>query len=171
MNISFSNTHEDEKILKFLDKQVDDFTNYLEQTYPTDERTKRLISKLCGVGLLPFRRGRRDGSYNSGMFDHSTGILYISPRDGNGNVRSQESLNRSIVHELGHGTRHKYPGEKSHSIDWESAWKFFLKIATNELGWRVEAPCSSMVFYGLTYDDCQNCVWETSYCPTGKRFD
>ena len=169
--LGFKDIHEDERTLRYLKKQIATFKKHLLEKYPNDPRTKALMTKFVDVQLLPFRKGSVSDSYNSGVFDHSTGILRIAPRDGRGVLRNNESLNKSIVHELGHGTRHKYIGESSHSNEWADSWKFFLKIATKELGWRVEAPCSSVTFYGLTYEDCPSCVWEQSpnSCPKGKR--
>ena len=92
--------------------------------------------------------------------------MWVASRDGSGNMRDERSLNKSITHELAHGTRNKYFGETSHSEDWKKAWKRFLKIATEELGWKVEAPCSSKQFYGLTEEDCPKCVWEDRECDT-----
>lgn len=170
-NLSFRDTHDDERTLRFLRSQVDTFKKYLMKNYPNDPRTKTMLAKLTDVQLLPYRKGSTSDSYNSGMFNHQTGVLHIAPRDGNGVLRTAESLNKSICHELGHATRWKYIGESSHSDEWSDAWKFFLKIATRELMWKVEAPCSVSTFYGLKYEDCENCLWEmdVNSCPKGKK--
>lgn len=167
--LTMGDTHRDEKTLRFLKKQVDIFIKHLERNYPGESFTKNLISKFSDVQLLPFKRGSTPTSYISGMFDHSAGTLLVASRDGSGNIRGEQSLNKSITHELAHGTRFKYPGETSHSDNWKKSWKRFLKIATDELGWEVEAPCSSKQFYGLSYEDCPNCVWEDRECEEGVK--
>jgi hypothetical protein len=165
-SISFHDSHDDEHTLRFLQSQIQTFVKHLRDTYPDSEYTKNLLAKFSDVQLLPFKRGSAPHTYTSGMFDHSNGVLYVAARDGTGSPRDEPSLNKSICHELAHGTRFKYPGETSHSGDWKSAWKKFLKIATEELGWRVEAPCSSMKFYDLQKSDCPNCVWDSEECAT-----
>jgi len=151
-------THEDAASLEYIRKTVEKFKEHLESKYREDERTKALLSKLRGVRLLPQKR--RGNTYNSGLFSHPTGLLMISARDGQGRLRTHGSLNKSIVHELAHATRFKYPGETSHSTTWKSAWVFFLNIATKDLGMEVDVPCSSVTFYGLEKRDCPDCDWE-----------
>ena len=163
-SISFNESHEDERTLRFLQSQIQTFIKHLKDKYPDEELTKNLLAKYSNAQLLPFRKGAKDNTYTSGLFDHSTGILKIAARDGGGTLRDKTSLNKSICHELAHGTRFKFIGETSHSNEWKEAWKQFLKIATEELGWQVEAPCSSMKFYDLKKSDCPNCVWDEENC-------
>jgi hypothetical protein len=154
--LNFSDTHDDEQITRFLTRQVDTFVKYLREHYSDKEYTKNLIKKFTGVQLLPYTKGNTPSSYISGMFDHSTGMLKVAARDGSGKIRDEESLNKSITHELAHATRMKYPGEQSHSNEWKRVWKIFLHIATEELGWTVDASCQ---FYGLSPKDCPKCIW------------
>jgi hypothetical protein len=163
-SISFHETHDDEQVLRFLQSQIQMFIKHLKDKYPDEELTKNLLAKYSNVQLLPFRKGAKDNTYTSGLFDHSTGILKVAARDGSGTLRDNLSLNKSICHELAHGTRFKFIGETSHSNEWKKAWKRFLKIATEELNWEVEFPCSSMKFYGLTEKDCPNCVLDNEEC-------
>jgi hypothetical protein len=164
LTTSFREIHDEERALRYLKSKVAEFVGHLRQNYPDDELTKNLLAKLSDVQLLPYKKGNTPQTYTSGLFDHSAGIIRIAARDGAGNVRDELSLNKSVVHELAHGTRFKYIGETSHSNEWKDAWKKFLKIATEELGWKVEAPCSSKVFYGLTEADCPNCKWDKEEC-------
>jgi hypothetical protein len=161
-SVSFHDSHEDERVLRYLKSRIGIFIDHLKKVYPDEDFTKNVMAKYSDVQLLPFKKGHTPQTYTSGLFDHSTGILHIAARDGSGRLRDDASLNKSIVHELAHGTRFKYPGETSHSDDWKKAWKKFLKIATDELHWEVEAPCSSKSFYGLSELDCPNCNWEIS---------
>lgn len=168
-SLTMGDIHQDEKTLRFLKKQVDIFIKHLKSRYPGESFTNNLISKFSDVQLLPFKKGSTPTSYISGMFDHKTGTLHVASRDGSGNMRDERSLNKSITHELAHGTRNKYFGETSHSDDWKKAWKRFLKIATEELNWEVEAPCSSKQFYGLDTSDCPKCIWEDRDCKAGVK--
>lgn len=167
--------HEDARTLKYVQSTVDRVKRHLATHHHEDERTKFLLAKLRGVRLLQTRGSSRSGTYNSGMFSHGTGILYVAPRDNKGNLRDEKSLNKTIVHEMAHASRFKYPGEKSHSAKWKNTWVFFLNVCTKELGMDVDMPCSSVTFYGLSKDDCPTCEWETdpTSCPpyTGPPAD
>lgn len=154
----------EDRVIRFIERQTTEFVKYLREKYPNDQMTKNLLAKFSGVQLLTYMKGNTNKSYISGLFDHATGVLKIAPRDSAGNIRDEQSLNKSIVHELAHATRFKYIGETSHSNDWKTAWKKFLKIATEDLGWKVESNCSSQKFYGLTPGDCPNCVWDNEEC-------
>jgi hypothetical protein len=157
--ISFRESHDDERILRFLKTKIQQFVRHLQTTYPDDQLTNNVLAKVTDVQLLPYKKGSTPTTYTSGLFDHSTGTIRIAARDGSGKLRDEPSLNKSIVHELAHGTRFKYIGEHSHSDEWKTAWKRFLRIATEDSGWDVEAPCSSYQFYGLTPDECPRCDW------------
>lgn len=158
--------HEDSATLRYLETTIDSIKKHLLTYHKDDERTKGLLAKFRGVQLLQ-PKSSSPGTYNSGMFSHSTGILYVAPRDNNGRQRTEKSLNKTIVHELAHATRFKYPGEDSHSTSWKSAWVFLLNVCTKELGMAVDVPCSSVTFYGLSKADCPGCDWETdpTFCP------
>jgi len=158
------NNYDEDRVTRFIERQSSAFVKHLRERYPDDKMTKNLLAKFSGVQLLTYMKGNTPSSYISGLFDHSTGILKIAPRDSAGNIRDEQSLNKSIVHELAHATRFKYIGETSHSDDWKKAWKKFLKIATEDLGWDVESNCSSQRFYGLTKNDCPNCIWNDREC-------
>lgn len=167
--ITMWDSHQDEKTLRYLKKQVGVFINHLKTNYPGESFTNNLLAKFSDVQLLPYKKGSTPTSYISGLFDHGNGTLKVAVRDGGGNVRDEASLNKSITHELAHGTRFKYIGETSHSNEWKETWKRFLKIATEDLGWTVEAPCSSKQFYGLQEADCPKCTWEDRECDTSVK--
>jgi hypothetical protein len=168
-SVSFNESHGDERTLRFLHSQIQTFIKHLKDNYPDEKLTKNLLAKYSNVQLLPFRKGAKANTYTSGMFDHSNGTLKVAARDGDGTLRIDPSLNKSICHELAHGTRFKFIGETSHSNEWKNAWKKFLKIATEELHWEVELPCSSMKFYGLKKSDCPNCVSDNEECVATEK--
>lgn len=159
-------TAEDAKALEYVRSQTNAFKRHLVAKYPADPRTKALLAKFKDIALLESKSSEpSSGSggssvYNSGMFSHKTGRMSVAPRDGNGNIRSAGSLNKTIVHELAHATRFKYLGEDAHSDEWKSSWLFFLKIATEELGWDVEASCSAVTYYGLDKNQCPGCNFD-----------
>lgn len=155
----------DARALTYVRRAVDEFTAHLKAAYPDDPRTKALLAKLRDVRLLyPSDASPSSDatSYNSGVFSHTTGTLMVAPRDGRGAPRPEGSLNKTILHELAHATRFKHLGESSHSTAWKSAFVWFLTVATGELGWHVDLPCSVVTFYGLSQSDCPMCAWASS---------
>ena len=153
----------DAGVLQYIRRRVDEFKEHLQATYPADPRTEALVAKLLDVRLLE-PKTKSGVSYNSGVFSHTTGTLGVAPRDGRGVVRSESNLNKTIVHELAHATRFKHPGESSHSKEWKSSFVWFLGVATEELGWTVDLPCSVETFYGLGRKDCPMCEWSNQAC-------
>ena len=152
---------EDSRMLAHIRKNVTQFKDHLVSRHKDDPRTVALLAKLRDVQLLPPRPGSAPGTYNSGLFVHSTGVLMVAPRDGSGKLRSDASLNKTILHELAHATRFKHLGESSHSKQWKEAFAWFLDIATRELGMEVELGCSAVKYYGLAREHCPWCIWDT----------
>ncbi len=148
---------EDARILTYVTTTVNAIKKHLLQHHPDSHHTKALLAKLHDVKLLEMKSNGR--MFNSGGFNHLTGTLLVAPRDGNGRVRSEGSLNKTILHELAHGTRFKHIGEASHSELWQAAFEFFLRVGTEEMGLAVEMNCSAVSFYGVSMETCRRCIW------------
>lgn len=162
----------DERVLTWIEERVDEFIDHVQDKYPGDQRVNDLLDKFSHVELLDADESQpRDGTWKNGKFKHSTGVLYVAPRDQHGTLRTPSSLMKTIVHELAHATRNKTPGETSHSQQWKQTWLWFLKIATQELGWQVDIKCAECTFYGLCdKSSCPKCTWLQELCRpyTGK---
>lgn len=157
----------DRDTLEWLRTRVDTFVRHLATNYPDDPRTLAVQEKLNDVRLLSQSEAEREesGTWKNGKFKHSTGVLYCAPRDTEGRTRTESSLHKTIVHELAHATRFKYPGETSHSQQWKQTWLWFLQIATQELGWKVDIKCAECTFYGLCDRSvCPKCNWMQNLC-------
>lgn len=154
------------EVLRFVRAKVDEFTQHLVDTHPDDPRTHILLEKLRRVKLLPsFESAPEDGSWKNGKFKHSVGTMYVAARDTRGDIRTESSLLKTVVHELAHATRHKEPGESSHSQAWKQTWLWFLGIATTDLGWTVDIKCAECSFYGLCEKaQCPKCNWLQNLC-------
>lgn len=162
----------DREVLEWVRRRIDAFVEYMETHHPEDPRAQALFEKLSDVRLLdPDESVPSGGSWKNGKFKHSTGVLYLAPRDQHGTVRSESSLTKTIVHELAHATRYKEQGEASHSPQWKQTWLWFLEIATQQLGWVVDIKCAECSFYGLCEQgQCPKCNWLQNLCKpyTGK---
>lgn len=156
----------DQDVLEWIAAQVDEFVAHLQAHHAADPRAQALFDKLRDVRLLPAAEAVPDnGAWKNGKFKHSTGVLFVAPREQDGRFRTESSLRRTVVHELAHATRHKEPGEASHSPQWKQTWLWFLEIATAELGWGVDIQCSECTFYGLCHpEQCPKCTWLQRLC-------
>lgn len=156
----------DAATLRWLQAKVDQFVGRLRSQYPTDPRAQSLFAKLRGVRLLdPEESAPNGGSWKNGKFKHSTGVLYVAPRAPDGTTRTESSLLKTVVHELAHATRNKVNGETSHSPQWKQTWLWFLGVATQDLGWKVDIKCAECTFYGLCDPaQCPKCNWMQKLC-------
>lgn len=159
----------DDEVLDWLRERVDEFVGLLTDAHPADPRSEALLAKLRDVRLLPAAESApRAGAWRNGKFKHSTGVLFVAPRDPRGDVRTASSLLKTVVHELAHATRFKAPGEDAHSPQWKQTWLWFLSLATGELGWPVDIKCAECTYYGLCETDardaCPRCNWLQNLC-------
>ena len=156
----------DEEILEWVQGKVTEFIEHLQRAYPDDPRAQALFVKLDDVQLLPEDEIQpRAGSWRNGKFKHSRGTLFFAPREPSGRQRSESSLLKTVVHELAHATRFKEPGEEAHSQQWKQTWLWFLSVATQELGWRVDIKCAECTYYGLCERErCPKCNWLQNLC-------
>lgn len=156
----------DDDTLAWVRARVSEFVDHLRTHHATDARAKDLFAKLRRVELLaPDESAPRSGSWKNGKFKHSTGTLFVAARDLRAIVRTESSLLKTVVHELAHATRNKSSGEASHSQEWKHTWLWFLSIATQELGWKVDIKCAECSFYGLCdRSQCPKCNWLQNLC-------
>lgn len=167
---------DDEAVLEWVRARVNEFVVHLQRRYPDDPRAQALFDKLQDVQLLPDDESApRRGSWRNGKFKHSVGTLFFAPRMPDGELRSQSSLLKTVVHELAHATRYKEPGEEAHSQQWKQTWLWFLSVATQDLGWSIDIKCAECTYYGLCERDvCPKCNWLQNLCkpyagPPSKR--
>lgn len=170
---SRSANEEDAAVLRWLRRRVKQFVDHLAAEHGLDHRARAIQSKLVEVKLLEGGESAPNGgSWKNGKFKHSTGQLFVAPRDTKGALRTHSSLLKTVVHELAHATRCKQPGETSHSQEWKQTWLWFLGIATNDLGWRVDIKCAECTFYGLCdRSQCPKCNWLQNLCRPYNRCD
>ncbi len=157
----------DEDILALVRDRVTEFVEHLRRAHADDPRAQALFEKLESVRLLDSEeyRPKGGGSWRNGKFKHSTGTLFVAPRDPAGRPRTESSLMKTVVHELAHATRHKEPGEEGHSPQWKQTWLWFLELATGDLGWKVDTKCAECTYYGLCdRSQCPKCTWLQNLC-------
>lgn len=156
----------DDDVLQWCALRAGELMSHLVAAHPQDRRTQDLRSKLRAVVLLPAEESVPvNGTWKNGKFKHSTGQLFVAPRDTNGAIRSESSLTKTLVHELAHATRTKEPGEAAHSQQWKANWLWLLEVATKELGWTADIKCAECTFYGLCeQSQCPKCNWLQNLC-------
>lgn len=163
MAVGFENLDE-----AWLRRQVRDLVEHVRRSHPDDPRTAAISSKVRSVRALDPSETRSTpapDTWHSGKFKHSTGELFVALADNRGAPRTASSVRKTIVHELAHATRHKEPGETSHSQEWKQTWLWLLNVATAELGWGVDVRCAECSYYGLCEThQCPKCQWMLNLC-------
>lgn len=157
---------EDARVLAWTRAKVGQLVAHAREHHADNARTVALLQKLKDVRLMSRQEaGAVPGSWRSGKFKHSTGVLYVTPVEQDGSARTEQSLLKTIIHELAHATRFKTAGEDSHSQEWKQTWLWLLQLATQDLGWRVEVKCAQCTYYGLCDEaQCPKCVWLQNLC-------
>lgn len=158
--------NDDAKVLAWVRSRVQQLVSHVRDHHGADARTSALVRKLKDVRLMSrAEAGAVSGAWRSGKFTHSTGVLYVTPVEQDGSPRTEQSLLKTIIHELAHATRFKTSGEDSHSQEWKQTWLWLLQVATQDLGWRVEVKCAQCTYYGLCHEEqCPKCVWLQNLC-------
>ena len=149
----------------FLRLQTDaqTFVAYVQWVYPNDPRTQSL-SKWNG-SVLPSTRP------TGATFFPDTGCLVVNPtfesqRTGVSGYDRYERLLTRLLHELAHSN----VLARGHDPTFYDTQRWFLRIATAELGWKVQVNCR--VCCGLeksrcTPDTvCPKCTWLETNCTT-----
>lgn len=138
-------TYHDPAALKGV---VDEFLRHLRTK--DDPRARRAVAAYKGFRADPSMPGVMS-------FSRSTGILKVNPdrvRDDPAHALS------TLLHELAHSTPAR------HDENWRDAFVYFLRLATEELGWRVALACPHCKHYGVcAASDCPRCTFEA--CKPG----
>jgi len=171
----FSREPEDEELELFamLNEKATEFADFLRQKYPEHP---------MAVPLLRWWNGRVMPSARLTGATWSNGCLVINPyyenvktRQGNPQTDVVDPVPRLLtrmLHEFAHSTT------SSHNAAFYETNRWFLKVATEELGWDVRVTCRVCCFYdaakgrrpcgGPLTIVCPKCTWIESKCSARK---
>jgi hypothetical protein len=142
----------EETLRLYVQQRGREFVTYLKNSkHANDPRAQAAIISWAGFVHIFSEAGAR--------FNRSTGCLYINP-----SVQSvtRARMNTKFLHELAHSIC------CGHDTKWQSAFKYFLGIATQELGWICDVECGICTKYGIcSKSDCPKCTWinDPATCP------
>lgn len=139
-------TSEERKMALHVGKMIWGFLRHLDMHHESDARTLRAMQAWNGrVKILR----SRDVSVR---FSRNTGCLLINP-----DVLvtwDENMLINALLRQLAHMTCCAYDSK------WLDAYVFYLRIATEELGLKVDVKCSDCKNFGLCYEVmCPKCSW------------
>ena len=90
-----------------------------------------------------------------GKFSRGDGVLYLATQRPDGTPLPPEVVAGVLVHEVAHAAT-----AGSHSAEWRDMYLALLRVATEDLGWKVALECSSCKFYGVCHEyQCPRCAW------------
>ena len=129
-----------------------EFVTHLRLKYMHDSRAANVVN--LWKGDITTDKGAHEEKNDPGAsFNPKTGRMYINPKEPQNYNTSR--LQSKILHELAHVTG------IDHGADWLSAWTFFLRIATSELGWTCALRPESCTNYNLcNRAQCPKCAWK-----------
>lgn len=141
----------EETLRLYVQQRGREFVTHLKNSkHANDPRAQAAIISWAGFVHIFSEAGAR--------FNRSTGCLYINPSVQSSRAR----MNTKFLHELAHSIC------CGHDTKWQSAFKYFLGIATNELGWICDVECGICTKYGVcSKSDCPKCTWidDPATCP------
>ena len=171
----FSREPEDEELELFamLNEKATEFTDFLRHKYPEHP---------MAVPLLRRWNGRVAPSTRLTGATWSNGCLVINPyyetvktRQGNPKTDVVDPVPRLLtrmLHEFAHSTA------SPHNAAFYETNRWFLKVATEELGWDARVTCRVCCFHdglrgrrpcgGPLTAVCPKCTWTESKCPASK---
>lgn len=92
-----------------------------------------------------------------GRFDRQQGMLYIGVVRHTGKPLPDDLIKGILVHEAAHAAL----DTGKHSSEWQDVYLALLRVATQDLGWKILLECSSCKFYGVcSPTQCPLCAWK-----------
>jgi hypothetical protein len=137
----------------YVQQRGREFVTHLKNSkHSTDPRAQSLIVSWSGLVHI--------FSAQTAQFNHVTGCFFMNPSAKN---LTRARMNTKLLHEFAHSTC------CGHEVKWQGTFKYFLGIATSELGWIVDVDCAICQKYGVCQkSDCPKCNWtaDPSKCAT-----
>ena len=146
---------------------------HLLAKYPNSRRTQMMQVAMTTIRQLPEYVSRSGGggggSFISGTFMPSTGVLELAPRDPGGRLRPLRDLIQSYLHEAGHAIDSFVRLSDDHGPSWRKHTLWLADIATRELNWPFVVDCWDCDNYLLCQKElCPKCVQACNRRP-GRR--
>ena len=125
-----------------------------KQRWPLD--AKKLVKMVHRVVAA-----KKAGPVSNGRISYRTGNVYVTHNKPGGSAYSPAFIRNALIHELAHAAS-RWDGN-NHGPVWRARYIDLLRLATEELGWKVSPGCNACPRYKLCGSDCPKCEVE---CPT-----
>jgi len=153
---------EESTMLAQVNEKAREFIRYVQSKYPQHPLTHRLDTWNGDVKISTFRNG-------SSSFTRDAGCLVLNLYEKNpiragkpgDTFRPMGSILYILLHELSHA----WAGP--HDAVFYEAYRWYLRVATEELGWIVIPDCKICCYSATdacTKNICPRCIWKTT-CP------
>ena len=159
---------EERALLQMLTTKLNEFVQHLGATYPENPMTKRVIENWNGEVKMSTKS-------TGATFFRETGCMVINPYYQTNKAQGMpgmqmdpmERIMTRILHELAHSW------SKSHDASFYDAQRWFLRIASEDLGWTLHVTCRICCYYpgSVCSQDtvCPKCTWLETDCKIGAR--
>jgi hypothetical protein len=162
-------SEEETELLKTLIEKMTEFTTHLSTTYPDHPMTKRALEMWNGDVKISTRS-------TGATFYRKTGCMSVNPYYENvkraGKVGDPMDPIERILTRMLHELAHSWFGK--HTAAFYDAQRWFLRVATEDLGWHVAITCRVCCEYtGAVCSQetvCPKCTWTETNCSlSGKN--
>lgn len=128
----------------YVQQRGREFVTHLKNSkHASDPRAQALIVSWSGLINI--------FSENTAKFNYVSGCFSFNPSAKN---LTRARMNTKLLHEFAHSIC------CGHEAKWQSAFTYFLNIATAELGWICDTDCGMCQKYGVCQkSDCPKCNW------------
>ena len=129
-------------------QRSNEFVHHVAKFHAADSRVALLLASWKGLVVLRSTDGR------AATFNKKLGRMSVNPGSKLNYV--DEVMNTRILHELAHSSK----GPESHGPVHRYTWTYFLRIATEELGWKCQISTFLCSEYSLCLRRlCPRCTW------------
>jgi len=163
------NTPEETQLFEWLQSSATQFAEHLRAHYAQHPMAQQMLMSWNGKVMVSTK--------NAGAtFNRATGCLIINPyyetnkkqqgRSTQGGFDSKQRLLTRLLHELAHS----WSGP--HDAAFYDAQRWYLRVATEDLGWKVETTCRVCCHYKDNNDcstACPKCTWIETGCTANHK--
>lgn len=155
---------EETALLKYLNAKLTEFVNHLATTYPYHPMAQRAVESWNGE----IKMSTRD---TGATFMRNTGCMVINPYFQTPDPSQMAPMDRLLTRIL-HELAHSWSGP--HDAAFYDAQRWFLRVATQDLGWKPSVTCRVCCSYpGAVCSKetvCPLCTWIETGCSSGRTW-
>ena len=168
MEIARAPTSEEAALFEMLRAKATEFATYIKTKYPQNPMTQALLKTWSGEVMASKKK-------TGATFSRKSGCLVINPyfetlkkagskhRTRTDTFDPTSRLLTRVLHELAHS----WSGP--HNAKFYEAQRWFVRVASDELGWKLDVTCRLCCYSDSGCDPqtiCPKCTWVESDCTS-----